>query len=703
MDPQQASQVEMSVTEEFDEDGVLRSYSDPTGQAFVDSDAEASIRRFLDDRRAQLKLADVELEEELSVEVGGILRIRFQQHLHGTVVVGAVLDVSASVARGGVVSVDNALDYDVDDVPRPDAAKSEDDLLPPILRLFSAFGVLEATGKLSYLRYTERPPLPESDLPTATRDFLRTGAEPDGHMHLVRDFTVETKEPSEDFQVIVDATSGEVLYLKALSERVRADFLVYLPDPVTESGDATLDMNSTNAALNPFLHPVKAEISSASGGPYELKGDLVECRGNLDPPDTNPPSNNAAAEFKFDATAPEFLYANAYYWLDSIARYFALAGVPVATVHVDPQASETRFRGSTYPVEIHCEEVDVADAADMSVMIHEYVHAVYQWLGRDHGGSSSGYEHSVCDAVPAIFRDRFNVNPAGYGRTDTFPWDNNVNDQWDAERSLDRGEKFNAGYAYGLVLRNSMLATAFWDAYIGIGGSSASAEVRAVAGDELVETLLGMIQITTDADSDDPVKIAKNCINADMARTGGLYGKVLNDAFVERGLWLPPAIDLMIRDHPKDRGWHPSTQLRLQSPDIWVRNNPSHPELGHQRPIAGQTNYVYVRVHNRGVRAAPQSAFDVAVARSDSVTGRIHSKDFQLVGTLEIKTPVAAGGWVRVGPLPWTPTTVGKTRLSAVVHGAPDPAIPMTLIRPVRHNRLVRLDNNVAKRDVMVQ
>ena len=51
------------------------------------------------------------------------------------------------------------------------------------------------------------------------------------------------------------------------------------------------------------------------------------------------------------------------------------------------------------------------------MIVHEYVHGVFEFLGSNHGGSSS-YEHSLCDAIPAILRDRFNANQ--HRRTETF-------------------------------------------------------------------------------------------------------------------------------------------------------------------------------------------------------------------------------------------------------------------------------------------
>jgi|WetSurSiteA1Bulk_404760.scaffolds.fasta_scaffold03274_1 hypothetical protein len=62
--------------------------------------------------------------------------------------------------------------------------------------------------------------------------------------------------------------------------------------------------------------------------------------------------------------------------------------------------------------------------------------------------------------------------------------------------------------------------------------------------------------------------------------------------------------DVYIKDNPADDGIPPSTGCLYQSPDIWVSltNDPNaQPALN---PEYGQSNYVFVRVHNRGSKDA---------------------------------------------------------------------------------------------------
>lgn len=61
--------------------------------------------------------------------------------------------------------------------------------------------------------------------------------------------------------------------------------------------------------------------------------------------------------------------------------------------------------------------------------------------------------------------------------------------------------------------------------------------------------------------------------------------------------------DVYLRDNPADTGEVPSTGEFWNSPDIWVRNSDDGGTV-HQDTIRGRDNYVYVRVHNRGLAEA---------------------------------------------------------------------------------------------------
>lgn len=63
-------------------------------------------------------------------------------------------------------------------------------------------------------------------------------------------------------------------------------------------------------------------------------------------------------------------------------------------------------------------------------------------------------------------------------------------------------------------------------------------------------------------------------------------------------------VDVYIKDNPADEGIPPSTGCLYLSPDIWVSPTNDPLALPVANPEYGQTNYIFVRVHNRGSKAA---------------------------------------------------------------------------------------------------
>jgi hypothetical protein len=711
------------------EDGVLKSFNDPAGTRYRARSAGAAIDMFLSE--VDLKTDRVEIEQVDERRGASVLRRKFQQRLNGLPVMGSMLQVVADTTSKGVINASNALDYALGDAPEPSEAQPIEDVTAAIVAPFGSYFASAGVTKssLAYLRYTERPALPETDYPTCPRSLLETGRDPDGDVHLVYDAQVETSEPFEGFQVVADAVTGDVLYVRLLSAYVASNMNVFSPDPVSQSNDGTLSSNSTTATLNPFRHEVHPEINPAVGGTFRLEGDWVRC-SDFDPPSTAQPAENSASFlYETDPADARFLSCNAYYWIDTLVRYLRTLGVQefddnAVLIEIDAQAfsgaDQSEWQGFTTPPRIRMGEGGVPDAADMGVIVHEYTHGVFDFLGSNHGGSGS-YEHSICDALPAIFRDRFNVN--GHRRTETFPWDNNATDQWSTQRTLDRTERFDdANFnTHSSNLRNSMLGTALWNCYEGMHGFSTHTETRKQAADAMIRTMMEMLLIVPD-DSSTGVAHAKSladgCITADTALTGGLYSKVMYEAFVDQGLYAKRPVDVYVTDSTTDTGDLPSPVPHWQSPDIWVRNNPppadpndpndpnagEDPDLGHQPPINDQPNYIYVTVRNRGTQQADANEFTVEVFRCDPGTGMIWPNHFQSIGSLPVTVAIPAnGGSTRVGPFIWTPHIVGHECLLAIVKGPDDPSIVQTLIGSVEHWKLVRFDNNVGQRNVEPQ
>ncbi|MFC9260638.1 hypothetical protein ACFT25_12525 [Streptomyces hydrogenans] len=697
-------------------DGILRRYLDPGATLFRAPTARRAVNTFVREHAGDLGTVGADLREVGKDEDPATLNVRYQQFHQDVPILGATLQMVADTGQAAVVQVENTTEADVSDAPDVSEARTVDVVekaaLAPFGEGYAAAAVVR--DNLVYLRDTSRPPLPEADHPTAPVALLRKGRRrPDGRLHLVHDLIVETAGPFEHFRVVVDAVSAKLLWIELAGRYVTGTLRVYMPDPVTMSGDDTLSSLTTAETLKDLAVEVQTDIADAVGGTFRLDGDWCRCvdwdqSGQL-PPESATPS------FEFDShrADPAFLGANAYYWTDSFARYLRGLGNPdlkarMVKVDIDPQGApgieKSEWIGTTNPPRMRFDMKLVPGAADLGIIVHEYTHGVVQWL-RPGATTALEYEHSICDVMAGIYRDRF--NPAGNRRTDTFPYDNNKTESWSKERRLDLTQRFDdAGFAtYSADLRTSMLASALWQCYLGMGGSSKHDSARLLAGDKMIKVLLAMVPrlgADTPQSKANAVHMADICIAADAVVHDGLHKNVMRNAFVRQGLFAKPNIDVFIADRLGDTGAVPSggdNDPFWTSPDIWVRLEPDGQEE-HQEPITNRPGNLYVRVHNRGTDDALPDTFTVETRRCNPGTGMTWPTHFKKIGTETIHVPIPAGGSVRVGPFAWTPTIPDHECLIAVVHGADDPAVTATSGQEVAHDKLVRFDNNVGQRNV---
>ncbi|MER5961482.1 hypothetical protein [Streptomyces sp. NPDC002057] len=698
-------------------DGVLRRYLDPGATLFRAPTARRAVNTFVRERAQDLGTDGADLREVGKEEGPATLNVRYQQFHQDVPILGATLRMVADTGQAAVVQVENTTEFDVSDAPDVSEALAPDVVekaaLSPFEEGYESAAVVRDT--LCYLRDTTRPPLPEADRPTASVALLKKGKRrPDGRLHLVHDLVVETSGPFEHFRAVVDAVGGKLLWIEVAGRYATATLKVFVPDPVTASNNGTLSSLSSDDDLKPHAHEVQAEIKEADdAGKFHLDGDWCRCldwdASGFAQPEPSEPS------FVFDTHPKDkaFLSANAYYWVDSFARYLRGLANPTLNAHmvrvdVDPQgapaADKSEWIGTTNPPRMRFDMKLVPGAADLGIIVHEYTHGVVQWL-RPGATTPLEYEHSICDVMAGLYRDRFNQK--GIRRTETFPFDNNLQDSWSKDRRLDLTQRFDdPGFAtYGPDVRTSMLASALWQCYLGMGGSSRNETVRDKAADDLIKVLLAMVpRLGTDTpqSKDNAVHMADICIAADVEVHLGVNKNVMRNAFVRQGLFPKPHIDVFIADRVGDTGAVPSggdSDPFWTSPDIWVRHQ-SDGEEEHQEPIMNRPSNLYVRVHNRGTDDAPPDSFTVQTRRCDPGTGMTWPTHFKEISTETIHETIPAGGSVRVGPFAWTPVIPDHECLIAVVHGPDDPAVAATEGPPVAHDKLVRLDNNVGQRNV---
>jgi len=149
--------------------------------------------------------------------------------------------------------------------------------------------------------------------------------------------------------------------------------------------------------------------------------------------------------------------------------------------------------------------------------------------------------------------------------------------------------------------------------------------------------------------------------------------------------------DVYCKDHPQDSGEVPSNpngERWWVSPDIWVRHQQDG-VLVHENPKGGQTNYVYVRVRNRGNTSL--TSINVKVYGAVGAASISWPNDWTYINQVTI--PSLAAGQVRTVSVPWTPQTSGHYCFMAWISAALD---------PLEHEGLVPFDNNLCQRNIHV-
>lgn len=102
--------------------------------------------------------------------------------------------------------------------------------------------------------------------------------------------------------------------------------------------------------------------------------------------------------------------------------------------------------------------------------------------------------------------------------------------------------------------------------------------------------------------------------------------------------------DLYIKDNTEDMGFEPNTTIKEKNfwsaPQVWVRHRKDGIQE-HQNPLGGKTNYIYVRVWNRGQKTSPQSRVAAFWAKAgtnlqwpDAWTGQMTVENIPVGGTV---------------------------------------------------------------------
>lgn len=547
-----------------------------------------------------------------------------------------------------------------------------------------------------------------------------------GEYYLVSEVTMSFNDETWGdlvWQALVEVETETVLFLQPMAAGVTG--LVFRTDPITSTGNTANTSDKSNAVLNPFrtsvtltnLNPPVFGIQSLVGSRTALSEE--------ESPIVGAPVKPTGVNFDFNVRTNDFAAVNAYYHTEIFFQTVQSLGFPQATY----------FNGTDFPVEIdhrglgtainahcvgngaggidHCcyalgDNTDttnpVGRACDSRVHWHEMGgHGVLY----EHVNSPNfGFAHSAGDGLSAIFHDPESKAPDRFRYA---PW-NPIN-----LRRFDRDPAAGWGWGgpqdVGGYNSEEILATSHFRIYRAIGGDSASLARKKFASRMMMYLILRTIGTLTPATN--PANALAWCnalMGVDLLNWttegifGGAYNKVIRWAFEKQGLFggKPPAVDVYINDGRN--GEYPYLANHWSTTTIWNRNA-ADGGTTHQNPILGQTNFVYVKVKNRGTATANNVI--VKGFHCKPGAGLLWPNDLQPMTTAQLAAGTLLGNNAQekiVGPFKWTPITNAFGHdcllMIASANGDPSNVDQFTAGESIPEWRLVPNDNNIGQRNV---
>ena len=537
-----------------------------------------------------------------------------------------------------------------------------------------------------------------------------------------------------NWRAMLEVITGTILYLRAFVQSIEGS--VFLDDPVRITGDPTLTPCSPATDLDPLRTEVELlGLTSPTGSnPQSLSGQYIQIT-DIQAPIIAPPTENVGDDFNYSAVTDNFSAVNAYYHMDSLYRmvinefgftnYFGNTTFPIP---VDPcgmgSARNAVHTGNTtgcstvgFRFGLLNPSCSVGYATDRATAIHEFGHSCLQ---NNICSGTFSWAHGFGDALAVVMSDPGSLAPDRFMRS---PFMN-------AGAGLRRHDRdILSGWAWGGTMdiagsnqRRQIVSTTMFRAYRSTGGDDTHSNPdtrlarQQFAARYMAYVMIGAVgTMNSISPPSSPDDFATALIDFDQTNVdfeghpGGSFHKVIRWAFEKQGLYqpagaptpvtlegAPPAVDVYIDDGRN--GEYEWRQNFWNTTDIWSSRTPDS-TVGHEKPLLGTTNYLFVRVKNRGSETANNILVKAYHCRPG--TGLTWPDDWQPMNTPELSiVSLVSGDEVIVGPFEWIPENEGHECLLASVSADEDQSNADTVNGSIPHWRLVPFDNNIAQRNV---
>ena len=574
--------------------------------------------------------------------------------------------------------------------------------------------------------------IPSLDLPPVP-DNIKSGKH-----YLVMEvlFTLKMSNWGEiHWRAMLELGTGSVLYLRAFIQAL--DGKVFLDDPVRITGDTSLTPCSPAADLDPLRSDVELLGLTAPSGtdPQSLSGEYIEIT-DTDVPTIIPPTKAVGDDFDYSSVTDDFSAVNAYYHLDSLYRmtindfgfskatYFTGTSFPIPTDHrgengarnAHHHGSPTGDATTKFRFGLLSTTCPVGYAVDRAPVMHEFAHSC---LENNIGSGTFTWAHGFGDALAVIMSDPDSSAPDRFVRS---PFMNAGSGLRRHDRDVTLGWAWGGIEDTGSYPSTEILSTTMFHAYRSTGGDEAHGDPatrlarRQFAARYMAYIMIGAVgTMNSTTPPTGPDEFATALIDFEQSNIdfeghpGGSFHKIIRWAFEKQGLYQPvgaptpvasagspPTVDVYINDGRN--GEYEWQQNFWNTTDIWSSRTPDS-SIGHETPLVGVTNYLFVRIKNRGTETANNVLVKAYHCRPS--TGLTWPDDWQAMDTPELPAdPLASDAEVIVGPFEWVPENEGHECLLASVSADNDTSNADTVNGSIPHWRLVPFDNNIAQRNV---
>jgi len=225
-------------------------------------------------------------------------------------------------------------------------------------------------------------------------------------------------KPLGDWQIFVDASSGEVLKIEDISVNyVNGQGKVFNPDPISALSDAALtDQNDADyqELQGAYKTVTLNNLNDPVGGVYCVQGKYAQSVDKESPYISL--VTNASSSFIYNRSQTGFEEVNIYYHINTIREYIgSLDFNPVwdtgEYMRYDAHGSHSRYYPTFCYISFKDECID--DGEDQDVIVHEYGHAI-------HDAFIAGYGFGG-DYLAISYRRQL----SSYQPDKIFPWDGN--------------------------------------------------------------------------------------------------------------------------------------------------------------------------------------------------------------------------------------------------------------------------------------